>query len=204
MERSNLELIQAYETTLEGWALALELRDQETEGHTRRVTKLTIELAKALDLDDKNLAHIRHGALLHDIGKMGIPDSILLKPGPLTDEEWAIMREHPIKAFKLLIKIPFLRPSLDIPQYHHERWDGTGYPSGLKKEEIPLAARIFSIVDVWDALLSDRPYRQAFSIEETMAYIHEESGKHFDPNIVDVFSSLMEDKPELFDDRNPI
>jgi len=204
LERSNLELIQAYDTTLEGWALALELRDQETEGHTRRVTELTIELAKALDLDDKNLAHIRHGALLHDIGKMGIPDSILLKPGPLTDEEWAIMREHPMKAFKLLIKIPFLRPSLDIPQYHHEKWDGTGYPNGLKKEEIPLAARIFSVVDVWDALLSDRPYRQAFSIEETMAHIHEQSGKHFDPNIVDLFFSLMEDRPDLFDKHNPV
>jgi len=199
LERSNLELIQAYETTLEGWALALELRDQETEGHTRRVTELTIELAKALDLDEKILVHIRHGALLHDIGKMGIPDSILLKPGPLNDEEWVIMKEHPIKAFKLLIKIPFLRPSLDIPQYHHERWDGTGYPSGLKGEEIPLAARIFSVVDVWDALLSDRSYRPAFSTEETMAHIREESGTHFDPDIVEVFFSLLEDKPELFE-----
>ena len=197
LERSNLELIQAYETTLEGWALALELRDQETEGHTRRVTELTIELAKALNLEEKELVHIKRGAILHDIGKMGIPDSILLKPGPLTDEEWKIMREHPIKAFKLLIKIPFLRPSLDIPQYHHERWDGTGYPNGLKKEEIPLAARIFAIVDVWDALLSNRPYRRAWSIEDTIAHIHEQSGKHFDPNIVDVFSSLLEDKPEL-------
>ena len=151
LNRSHLELTLAYDTTIEGWAQALELRDRETEGHTRRVADLTVKLAQALGVKSEDLIHIRRGALLHDIGKMGIPDRILLKPGPLTPEEWEIMKKHPVYAWELLSPIKYLRPALDIPYYHHERWDGTGYPRGLKGEEIPLSARIFAVVDVWDA-----------------------------------------------------
>jgi putative nucleotidyltransferase with HDIG domain len=164
LQRSNVELMLAYETTLEGWSRALDLRDKETEGHTQRVTEMAVQLAQDLGLRDEELVHIRRGALLHDIGKMGIPDSILLKPGPLTDEEWTIMRKHPVYAFDLLSPIAFLRPALDIPYCHHEKWDGTGYPQGLKGEAIPLAARIFAVIDVWDALRSDRPYRQGWAM----------------------------------------
>ena len=166
LQRSNLELALAYDTTLEGWSSALDLRDKETEGHTRRVTEMSVDLARAMGVSDAELVHIRRGALLHDIGKMGIPDSVLLKPGPLTEEEWKIMRKHPVYANELLSPIAYLRPALDIPYCHHEKWDGTGYPRGLKGEQIPLAARIFAVVDVWDALRSDRPYRGARHDEE--------------------------------------
>ncbi|MEJ2759457.1 MAG: HD domain-containing phosphohydrolase, partial [Anaerolineales bacterium] len=193
MEQSNLKLIQAYETTLEGWSRALEMRDQETEGHTQRVTTWTVKLAQRMGIKEDEIAHIRRGALLHDIGKVGVPDRILLKPGPLDEEEWEVMKQHPVAAFKLLITIPFLRPALDIPQYHHEKWDGNGYPYGLKGEEIPLAARIFAVVDVWDALLSHRPYREPCTHEETIEYITRESGTHFDPNVVESFLELMDD-----------
>jgi HD-GYP domain-containing protein (c-di-GMP phosphodiesterase class II) len=199
LQRSNVEMNRAYVTTLGGWSRALELRDRETEGHTQRVTIITLELASELGMSDQERIHVHRGALLHDIGKMGIPDTILLKPGPLNEEEWEIMRQHPTYAFELLSTIPFLRPALDIPHYHHEKWDGTGYPLGLKGEEIPLAARIFAIVDVYDALVSDRPYRLAWSREDAVAYIAEQREQHFDPQVVDAFFKLMEQKTELFD-----
>lgn len=182
------ELALAYDSTLEGWARALELRDEVTEGHTRRVTNLTLRLAGALGINDEDvLVHIRRGALLHDIGKMGIPDSILLKPQQLTEPEQLIMRNHPLYAHAMLSPIPFLRPALDIPSYHHEKWDGTGYPFGLKGDQIPLAARIFTVADVWDAITSDRPYRARWSVEQARAYMAEQAGQHFDPQIVEVF-----------------
>ncbi len=191
LQRSNLELALAYDTTLEGWSRALDLRDHETEGHTRRVTETTLRLARALNVDKAQLVQIRRGALLHDIGKMGIPDSILLKPGALTEDEWEIMRKHPVYAYELLSEIPYLRPALDIPYAHHEKWDGTGYPRGLRGEQIPFAARLFAIVDVWDALLSDRPYRPAWSQERVIAHIESLAGTHFDPTIVPVFLQLL-------------
>jgi putative nucleotidyltransferase with HDIG domain len=190
LQRVNAELSLAYDTTLEGWANALELRDQETEGHARRVTDKTIRLAEAMGLKGADLLHIRRGALLHDIGKMGVPDEILLKPGALTEEEWVIMRKHPEYAYNLLSPITYLRASLDIPYCHHEKWDGTGYPRGLKGEEIPLAARVFAIVDVWDALRSDRPYRKAWSQAKALKHIREQVGIYFDPQVVDTFIAL--------------
>lgn len=190
LQRANVDLTLAYDVTLEGWSRALDLRDRETEGHTQRVTDLTLGLARAMRIPDSDLVHIRRGALLHDIGKMGIPDSILLKPGPLTDEEWAIMKKHPGAAHKLLAPIAYLEPALDIPRYHHEKWDGTGYPEGLRGEQIPLAARIFAVVDVYDALTSDRPYRTAWTDERARAYIREQAGKHFDPRVAETFLQL--------------
>jgi PAS domain S-box-containing protein len=188
--RSNTDLTLAYEATLDGWSRALDLRDKDTEGHSRRVTDITLRLARAVGLSEADLGHTRRGALLHDIGKMGVPDSILLKTGPLSEEEWQIMRRHPGYANDLLQSIPYLRPALDIPYCHHERWDGTGYPRGLRGEQIPLAARIFAIADEWDALRSDRPYRPAWSRERALEYIREQSGGAFDPEIVDVFLRL--------------
>jgi PAS domain S-box-containing protein len=195
LHRTNVELSLAYDTTLEGWSKALDLRDRETEGHTQRVVDTTLRIAQSMGIKDEELTHIRRGALLHDIGKMGIPDSILLKPGPLTDEEWVVMKRHPVYAYELIYPITHLRPSLDIPYCHHEKWDGTGYPRGLKGEEIPLSARIFTVVDVWDALTSDRPYRKAWPSKKALEYIREQSGKYFDPHIVEVFMSLI--KSEL-------
>lgn len=191
IQRSNLELVTAYDATIAGWSHALDLRDKETEGHTQRVTDLTVRLAQRMGLGEQELIHIRRGALLHDIGKLGVPDGILLKPGPLTDEEWYIMRQHPVYAFDMLTPISYLRPALDIPFCHHEKWDGSGYPRGLKGEQIPLAARIFAVVDVWDALCSDRPYRARWSREKTRAHILEQSGAHFDPRIVTAFLGLV-------------
>ncbi|MEK7326101.1 MAG: HD domain-containing phosphohydrolase, partial [Chloroflexota bacterium] len=186
--RYAVDLALAYDTTIEGWSRALDLRDKETEGHTLRVTEMVLRLARAMGVfSEEQLLHIRRGALLHDIGKMGIPDPILLKPGPLTDEEWAIMRKHPGYAHDLLSPIVYLHPALDIPYYHHEKWDGTGYPRGLKGEAIPLAARLFAVVDVWDALRSDRPYRLGWPGERVRDYIREQAGAHFDPQVVDVF-----------------
>jgi len=190
LQRSNMELALAYDTTIEGWSCALDLRDKETEGHTIRVTELTLRLARAMGIGQDEMVHIRRGALLHDIGKMGIPDAILLKPGPLTPEEWIIMRKHPVYALDLLSRIPYLRPALDIPYYHHEKWDGSGYPIGLKSEQIPLSSRIFAVADVWDALRSDRPYRPGWSEEKAREYILSEAGKHFDPNVVRVFKTI--------------
>jgi HD-GYP domain-containing protein (c-di-GMP phosphodiesterase class II) len=198
LQRTNLELTRAYEETIEGWSRALDLRDKETEGHTRRVTEMTLMLARRMGISEGDLVHIRRGALLHDIGKMGVPDSILLKPGPLTKEEWATMRLHPGLAYNMLSPIDHLRLALDIPYCHHEKWDGTGYPRGLKGEEIPLAARLFAVVDVWDALRSDRPYRPAWSKEEAIAFIHSETGSHFDPEVAKLFLETRPDRDELY------
>ncbi|MFQ5593450.1 MAG: PAS domain S-box protein [Anaerolineae bacterium] len=194
LQRSNVDLRLAYDTTLEGWARALELRDQETEGHARRVTDLTLRLARAMGMRDEELVHVRRGVLLHDIGKMGIPDSILLKTGELNDDEWEVMRQHPVHAYNLLLPIPFLRPALDIPYCHHEKWDGTGYPRRLKGDRIPLSARIFAVVDVWDAVRSDRPYRKAWTDERAREHIREQAGKQFDPQVVEKFLELLEEK----------
>ena len=191
LDSSHKELKRAYDTTLEGWGKALELRDEETQGHTVSVTELTLELARKMGISETELVHIYRGALLHDIGKMGIPDNILRKSGPLTKEEWKIMRQHPQFAYDMISSIPYLLPALDIPYCHHERWDGAGYPRGLKGEEIPLAARIFSVVDVWDALLSDRHYREAWERKTVVDYIKNESGSRLDPKIVTLFLSVV-------------
>jgi PAS domain S-box-containing protein/putative nucleotidyltransferase with HDIG domain len=192
LQKSNDMIFQAYDDTIEGWSHALDLRDKETEGHTLRVTTLTEELAHEMDIPDSDMIHIRRGALLHDIGKMGVPDRILLKPDKLTDDEWVIMREHPVYAYNLLVRIEFLRPALSIPHHHHEKWDGSGYPDDLRGEQIPLAARIFAIIDVFDALTSDRPYRPAWSREKAINYIREQSGSQFDPKVVQAFMKLIE------------
>jgi putative nucleotidyltransferase with HDIG domain len=194
LRRSNEELSKAYDSTIEGWSHALDLRDKETEGHTLRVTELTIELARIFGFSDAELIHIRRGALLHDIGKMGVPDKILLKEGPLTPEEWDVMRQHPVFAHEMLQPIDYLRAALDIPYCHHEKWDGTGYPRGLKGEEIPLIARIFAAIDVWDALTSDRPYRAAWLPEKVLAHVQKGAGQHFDPQVVDLFIKFMREK----------
>jgi len=181
------ELRCAYDATLEGWSLALELRDEETSGHTERAAALCVELAERLGIPESQLSHVRRGALLHDIGKMAVPDSILRKPGSLTEEEWAVMRRHPDYARKFLSQIEYLEPALDIPYCHHERWNGTGYPQGLSGEDIPLPARIFAVIDVFDALTSDRPYRSAWPKDEALAHIECQAGIHFDPEVVKVF-----------------
>lgn len=195
LQRSNMELTLAYESTLEGWAKALELRDSETEGHTRRVSELTVQIARQMGIRDHELRQVRRGAILHDIGKMAIPDRILSKPGPLSDAEWMIMRRHPEYAYSLLSDVGHLESAIEIPLYHHEKWDGSGYPHGLEGDQIPLAARIFAIVDVWDALLSDRPYRKAWPRERALSYIEQQAGAHFDAKIVELFVRLAQDAP---------
>lgn len=191
LQQSNTELTLAYDATIAGWSRAMDLRDKETEGHTQRVTDLTLKLARAMNIPESQLSHIRHGALLHDIGKMGIPDSILLKEDTLTDEEWEKMRRHPGFAYEMLSSIRYLQRALDIPYCHHEKWDGSGYPRGLRGRDIPVAARIFAVADVWDAITSDRPYRKGWSREEALTYIREQSGKYFDPQVVDEFFRLI-------------
>jgi response regulator RpfG family c-di-GMP phosphodiesterase len=186
-----LELAAAYEATLEGWARALDLRDRETEGHSRRVTDLTVRLARAMGISDAECVHIRRGALLHDIGKMGIPDGILLKPFPLSPEEWEIMWRHPTYAQELLAPVEYLRPALDIPYCHHEKWDGTGYPRGLSGEDIPFAARMFAVVDIWDALRSHRPYRPAWSDDKARGHIATLAGSHLDPHVTATFLEML-------------
>jgi HD-GYP domain-containing protein (c-di-GMP phosphodiesterase class II) len=195
-ERVMQNLKDTYDLTLSGWGKTLEYRDQETEGHSQRVTKLTVELAQRFGFSRQELDHIRRGALLHDIGKMAIPDAILLKNSSLTDDEWKIVKMHPVHARSLLENIPFLKPALDIPYCHHERWNGSGYPQGLLKDKIPLAARIFAVIDVWDALTSDRPYRQAWTGEKAKAYIQEQSAILFDPQIVQVFFEYINAKEQ--------
>ncbi len=190
LQKANMELQVAYDATLEGWVKALDLRHEETEGHTRRVAEMAIRLARAMGVGDRDLVQIRRGALLHDIGKIAIPDSILLKSDSLTPAESEVMRRHPAYAHELLYPVPHLRPALEIPYCHHERWDGTGYPRGLKGEEIPLAARLFAVVDVWDALLSDRSYRSAWTKERVREYLREQGGKQFDPAIVQAFLEM--------------
>jgi PAS domain S-box-containing protein len=191
LRASNRELLMAYEFTLHGWAKALELRDGKTEGHTQRVTEMTVHLARAVGVEEDRIGDIRRGALLHDIGKLGIPDSILLKSGPLTEEEWHIMRQHPRYAYELLSAIPYLRSALDIPYHHHEHWDGSGYPNGLQGEAIPLPARLFAVVDEWDALRTDRPYRRAWPEDKVRRYLRQQAGKHFDPQIVQQFLQIF-------------
>lgn len=191
LQRSNQELILAYDDTILGWAKVLDLRDKETEGHSVRVMEMSLYLSKQVGISQNQLVHIRRGALLHDIGKMAIPDSVLLKPGKLTPDERKIIEMHPVYAYDMLSKIAFLRPALDIPYAHHEKWDGTGYPLGLKGEDIPLSARIFAVIDVWDALLSDRPYRKAWTPDKVLAYIRENSGSHFDPDIIHAFNQMI-------------
>jgi putative nucleotidyltransferase with HDIG domain len=190
LQASNKELQEAYKATLEGWVHALDLRDKETEGHTQRVTRLTERLARSMGINEGDIIHITRGALLHDIGKMGIPDSILLKPGPLTIEERELINQHPVYAYNMLKRIDFLLPAIDIPHYHHEKWDGSGYPDGLRGESIPFAARIFPVIDVWDALTSDRPYRKGLPPEEVREHIKSDSGRHFDPQVVEAFMEM--------------
>ena len=198
LQRSNTEITSAYDATIEGWSRALDMRDHDTEGHTQRVTEMALRLARRIEIPQKELIHIRRGATLHDIGKMGIPDRILHKPGPLTAEEWLTMRQHPQFACALLTPIDYLRPAKDIPCYHHERWNGSGYPAGLKGDEIPLSARLFSIVDVYDALTSDRPYRSAWSRQAALNYIRKEAGILFDPKITSTFLQLVEEKEPVY------
>jgi putative nucleotidyltransferase with HDIG domain len=193
LQDAQVALTIGYEATLEGWVRALDLRDNATEIHTRRVTELTVLLAKKMGFDHQELEQIRRGALLHDIGKMGIPDRVLQKPGPLTDEEWEIMRKHPIYACEFLSPISYLESALEIPCYHHEKWDGSGYPNGLSGNEIPLSARIFAVVDVWDALLSDRSYRKSWTEAEAADYIKSRAGSQFDPEVVSSFLDIMEE-----------
>jgi PAS domain S-box-containing protein len=190
LQSLNAELERSYDETLYGWISALDLRDRETEGHSWRVTELTVQLARHMGIPEHDIVHLRRGALLHDIGKMGLPDAVVLKPGPLTEQEWAVMRLHPQYAYDWLSSIEFLRPALDIPYCHHEKWDGSGYPHNLQGEQIPLAARMFAVVDVWDALRSDRPYRPALPESSTRRYIISQSGLHFDPAVVEAFMSM--------------
>lgn len=190
LQRTQTELLLAYESTIESWSYAMDLRDRETEGHSQRVTKMTLRLAQELGMKEDDLIRVKWGALLHDIGKLGVPDAILYKPDKLTDEEWILMRKHPVYAYEMLVRIEYLRPAIDIPYYHHERWDGSGYPKGLKGEEIPLSARIFAVADTFDALSSDRPYRRAWPRKKIIEYIKEQRGKHFDPKVVDAFLKI--------------
>ncbi len=195
LQRSHEELERAYDATIEGWSLALEMRDDETQGHALRVSDLAVALGRRLGMTGAELVHLRRGALLHDIGKMVVPDAILRKPGPLTEEEWAVMRRHPEHGRDFLVKVAYLAPALDVPWCHHERWDGTGYPRGLRGEQIPLSARVFAVADAFDALTSDRPYRKAWSTEETLAYIRAQAGSHFDPAVVAVLGPVTGSGP---------
>ncbi len=191
LQHSNLQLALAYDATIDGLTRALDLRDRETEDHTRRVIDLTLQFARAVGINAADLVHVRRGAYLHDIGKIGVPDAILLKPDSLTDEEWVVMRRHPQYAYDMLYPVDYLRPALEIPYCHHEKWDGNGYPRGLRGNDIPLAARLFAVVDVWDALTHERPYRKAWTEEQAVDYLREQAGKHFDPELVDVFLKLI-------------
>jgi len=191
LQRSNIELSLAYNATIDGWSRTLDLRDKETEGHTRRVTDITLRLAASMGMNDSDLIHVRRGATLHDIGKVAIPDDILFKPGPLTYREWETMRQHPAYAVELLSPISYLVPAMEIPHWHHEKWDGSGYPDHLAGDDIPFSARLFALADVYDALTSNRPYRSAWSKQDTVEYIEIQSGKHFDPNLVPEFLNII-------------
>jgi PAS domain S-box-containing protein len=191
LQRSNFELSAAYDATIAGWSRAMDLRDKETEGHTHRVTELAVRLAREMGIVEAELVHVHRGGLLHDMGKLGVPDNILLKPGELTNEEWEVMRKHPQFAYDMLSGIRYIKPALEIPYCHHEKWDGTGYPRGLRGEQIPLTARIFAVVDVWDAITSDRLYRSAWTRDEALGYIKDQSGKYFDPQVVEAFLKMI-------------
>lgn len=192
LQKSNIELSLAYDATIEGLSRALDLRDKETKEHTFRVTDITVRLALRLGVEQSDLIHIRRGAILHDIGKVAIPDQILFKPGPLIEEEWEIMRRHPDIAVELLSPVSYLEPALEIPHWHHEKWDGTGYPDKLDREDIPFSARLFALADVYDALTSKRPYRGAWPKQDALRYIEKEAGQHFDPKIVPEFLDLVQ------------
>lgn len=194
LSRSNMELALAYDSTIEGWSRALDLRDRETEGHSTRVTGMTLKLARDAGIDDPDLVHVRRGALLHDMGKLGVPDAVLFNPGRLSEEEWQLMEKHPVYAFEMLSPIDYLRPALDIPWCHHEKWDGSGYPRGLTGEQIPLSARLFAVVDVWDALNSDRPYRPKWPEKQIYSHIEAEAGSHFDPASVELFFRIQREE----------
>ena len=194
VQKAYQEIKDAYATTLEGWSHAMEIRDRETQGHSKRVTELTIRMARRMGFSEEELVHIYRGALLHDIGKLGIPDDILNKPGPLDEHEMNIMRLHPQIAVDLISPIDYLKPALNIPRYHHEKWDGTGYPHGLVGETIPLEARIYAIIDVYDALTHDRPYRQKMSEKDALEFIKSQAGTHFDPAVLEVFLKEIEAK----------
>ena len=197
LQRANNEFSAAYDALIDGWALALELRDFEPKGHTKRVTEMTMEFAHIMGISAAELVNVRRGTMLHDVGKMGIPDSILLKTDSLTDDEWEIMRRHPVIAHEQLSAIEFLRPALIIPYSHHEKWDGTGYPCGLAGEQIPFMARLFALVDVWDSLCSDRPYRKGWPVDRVRTHIRDQGGKHFDPKLADIFVKLLENHDTL-------
>ncbi|MFN8412022.1 MAG: response regulator [Anaerolineales bacterium] len=192
LEKAHSDLIKSYDKTIEGWVSALDLRDRETEGHSLRVTQMMVKFAQRVGIEQSRLEDVRRGALLHDIGKLGIPNSILLKPGKLTEDEWDVMRKHPVYAYEWLSVIDFLTPALDIPYCHHEKWDGSGYPRGLRGEEIPVEARMFAIIDVWDALCSDRPYRAAMPETEALAFMKTQSGIHFDTKLLEIFMSMRQ------------
>ncbi|MFN4182301.1 MAG: HD-GYP domain-containing protein, partial [bacterium] len=202
LQQSQRDLVMAYDTALEGWATILDLRDKETEGHSQRVATMTLRLAQLIGIPEKAYEHIRRGALLHDIGKIIVPDSILLKAGPLREEEWKIMQSHPVVAYEILQKVPFLQPALDIPYCHHEKWNGKGYPRGLQSYDIPLHARIFTIIDVYDALTSNRPYRDAYSPSQAIGIMEMEAGKHFDPDIFKTFLKNFEEITSLTHQKN--
>jgi putative nucleotidyltransferase with HDIG domain len=187
LQLANYELVKSYDATIEGWSRAMDLRDHETEGHTQRVTKMTVGMAQKMGFAESEIIHMRRGALLHDIGKMGIPDGILRKEDLLAPDEFEIIRLHPSYAYEMLENISYLKPALDIPHYHHEKWDGSGYPEGLRGADIPAAARLFAIIDVYDALTTDRPYRKAWTEQAALNYIQSQSGIHFDPNMVEMF-----------------
>ena len=191
-ERINKSLCQSYDTTVRSWSRIFGLQDRETQGHSERVTETTVRLARAAGMNEEGVLYVKWGALLHDIGKIGLPQSVLHNPGELTDEEWETVRRHPALGYELLAPILFLGPALDIPRYHHEKWDGSGYPSGLKGEEIPLSARLFTVVDVYDALRSDRPYRKAWPEEQVRKHLRIHAGTHFDPHAVRLFLSMLE------------
>ncbi len=191
------QLTGAYDALIDGWALALELRDFEPQGHAKRVTEMTMEFAHIMGVGAADLVNVRRGAMLHDVGKMGVPDSVLLKNDTLTDAEWEIMRRHPVIAYEQLSKIEALQPAVVIPYLHHEKWDGTGYPCKLAGEQIPFVARLFAVVDVWDSLLSDRPYRKGWPPDRVRGYIREQGGKHFDPKLADIFVRLLENDETL-------
>lgn len=192
IRRLNADLLNSYENTLEGWARVLEFKDRETKGHSDRVTQMAMKLGQAMGMTTDELVHLRRGAVLHDIGKLCIPEKILFKEGPLDEYEWEIMKQHPIYAQEFVADIQFLQPATNILLFHHERWDGSGYPLGLKGKQIPLAARIFMVIDVWDALSFDRPYRKAWSLDKVRKYLRESAGKLFDPKVVEVFLEITE------------
>lgn len=194
LQRANLELLHTYDSTIDGWMRALGLKDKATEGHSYRLTELSLALARKLDFRDDDLIRLRRGALLHDIGKIGIPEAVLNKPNKLTDKEWKLMRLHPELGYEILAPIPFLQSAAEIAHYHHENWDGSGYPRGLMGESIPIFARIVAVCNVFDALVSEQPYRYAWAEKDALSYIEAHAGKQFDPAIVQAFLRFKTDE----------